>query len=800
MPDSQSSVQVCLRIVSRLFMGRRPKKNRPPEDCNPGRHEQTVSGAAERRCAVPAVCAFLLLGVALVFGQTVHHEFINYDDEVYVYENPHVVSGLTTEGVAWAFTTGHASNWHPLTWLSHMLDCQLYGLKPWGHHLSSVLLHAAAAILLFLVLRRMTGDLWPSAFVAAVFAIHPLRVESVAWVAERKDVLSGLFFMLTLAAYVAYVRHPFSLLRYLTVAVLFALGLMAKPMLVTLPFVLLLLDYWPLGRMAAIKPRPVAEKIPLFALAAASCVATSLAQSKAVAPLEILPLSLRIGNALVAYVAYIGQLFYPVGLAVFYPHPESSLPIWKAVGSLVVLMGASAVAVVGRRRFPYLFVGWFWYLGMLVPVIGLVQIGMQAMADRYTYLPQIGLCIVVAWAATQAVVSWPTGRRACGAGAGLAVLILMGCAWRQASYWCDSETLWTRTLACTTQNMVARYNFAVTLQHRGKLDEAIAQYREVLKIKPGYVDAYNNLGVTLQRSGRLDEAIAQYELGLKIDPDSVDFHVNLSSVLADRGQFDEAIAHCEKALQIAPDHVGAHNNLGIALAGQGRFDEAIVHYRRALGVESNHVEASYNLGMALARRGLIDEAISQYQRTLEIDPDHVEAHNNLGNALARRGRYDAAIAHYQRALAVKPNYVEAGVNLRTAQKQQAKMADAVRRWREALRSQPNQVVVLNQLAWVLATCPDASIRNGSEAVELARRAVRLSNAQEPAILGTLAAAYAEAGRFPEALQTARKALELATQQNKQALTETIQAKILLYQTMTPFRETSSTSSAPSTLP
>ncbi len=399
-----------------------------------------------------AICGFLLCAVFLVFGQTVRHEFIDFDDDLYVYQNTHVTQGLTAQGIGWAFTARVANNWHPLTWLSHMLDCQLYGLNAGGHHLTNVLLHATNAILLFLLLGRMTGALWRSAFVAAVFAIHPLRVESVAWVAERKDVLSGLFFMVTLWAYVGYVRHTFSLRRYLTVALLFALGLMCKPMLVTLPCVLLLLDYWPLGRLAAKgangaglandmqSPRPasplrlIVEKIPLFALAVASCVVTPLAQGIAVATTEQLSLSSRVANALVSYVVYIGQVFYPLGLVPFYPHPKDGLPIGSVAGAALVLSAITIAVVVLRRRCPYLFVGWFWYVGMLVPVIGLVQVGMLAMADRYTYLPQIGLYVALTWALAELAPVWRYRRWAYGIGASLVLLGFMGATFRQTSF------------------------------------------------------------------------------------------------------------------------------------------------------------------------------------------------------------------------------------------------------------------------------------------------------------------------------------------------------------------------------
>ena len=417
----------------------------------------SASGAAGRdRLAVWAVCGFLLLAVAAVFGQTVTYEFVNFDDPDYVYRNARMTQGLTFDGIAWAMTTNCCTNWHPLTWLSHMLDCQIYGPCAGGHHLTSVLLHAITAVLLFLVLRRMTSDLWPSAFVAAVFAVHPLHVESVAWVTERKDVLSGLFFVLTLAAYLAYVRRPFSLPRYLAVAAMFALGLMAKPMLVTLPFVLLLLDYWPLGRFTNCLDKPLAashvtpvsrlvtEKIPLLLLTLASCAATVWAQEQSIVDTEELRFSARIANALVSYVGYIGESFCPINLAVYYPHPQAGLPMWEPIAAMLLLAGVTAAVVMRRRKNPYLLVGWLWYLGMLVPVIGLTQVGLQAMADRYMYLPQIGLVIGLTWGAERLVRSWPRRAWVCGATASLVIVELAVCAAQQTTYWRDSESLWER--------------------------------------------------------------------------------------------------------------------------------------------------------------------------------------------------------------------------------------------------------------------------------------------------------------------------------------------------------------------
>ena len=558
--------------------------------------------------AATAVCVFLLLAIAVVFAQTVNFDFVNFDDDLYI-GSPHVSRGLTAEGIVWAFTTNHCANWHPVTWISHMLDCQVYGQYAGGHHLTNVLLHAATAVLLFLVFRQMTGQLWPSAFVAAVFAIHPLRVESVAWVSERKDILSGLFFMLCLGAYVGYARHPFSWARYLTVLALFFLGLMAKPMLVTLPFVLLLLDYWPLGRMErgtgfSLPVRLVYEKIPLVVLAAASCAATLWAQTVAIAGNEHLPLGVRMANAAVSYAGYIYQTFYPAGLAVFYPFQPDGVSLWHVGGALLLLLGITAAAVVFGRRCPWLPVGWFWYLGMLVPVIGLVQVGGQSMADRYTYLPQIGLAIVVAWGAQRVLESWPGRAWVWGVAAAATLGALIAVAYSQTSTWRDSETLWKHTLDCTSNN--AR--------------------------------AHDSLGNALARRGNVDEAIAHYRRSLEINAGNAEVHYNLGLALAGADQSDEAIAQLGEALQLNPEHAGAHSALGIALARCGRLNEAIRHFQKAVEIVPDEAAAHNNLGSALLYCGRVDEAIAQYQRALEIRPDLVDARANLDHALAlKRG-------------------------------------------------------------------------------------------------------------------------------------------------------------------
>ena len=585
--------------------------------------------AARSRRSTLLCCGFLLLAVGLVFGQTARHAFVNLDDNVYVYENPHVSHGLTGQGLVWAFSHSHVANWHPLTWLSLMLDCQLYGLHAGGCHLTNVLLHAATAVLLLLVLWRMTGELWPSVFVAALFAVHPLRVESVAWVTERKDVLSGLLFLLTIAAYLRYVRHPFSTGRYLTVVAFFATGLMAKPMLVTLPLVLLLLDYWPLGRFS-LRRRMVLEKLPLFALAAASCVLTLGVQGDSLTLNEHLSLSWRIGNALLAYVAYLGHFLYPLGLAALYPRMGPDLPLGKLCLAVFVLAGITAAAVLWRERRPYLLVGWLWYLVMMVPVIGLVPVGLQPMADRFTYLPQIGLGMALAYGAADALRSW-SSRRAVGAVAAVLLLaILMGCAWRQASFWCDSQTLWTHTLACTSQNSAAHNAFANALVDGGRIDDAIAHYRSAIEIRPNYAAAHFNLGVALAGLGHLDEAIEQYRQTIAIKPDDAKAHNNLANALLARGQLDRAMAHCREALRIDADFAEAHFNLGNVLfarpsrRGDGTVSQCVGH---PAGLCRSLLQPWPRAGPPwIARPGDGQSA------GVEVRPDFAEVHNSLGLA------------------------------------------------------------------------------------------------------------------------------------------------------------------------
>jgi protein O-mannosyl-transferase len=586
---------------------------------------------------VAAICLVLAAITFAVFGQTLTHGFIDYDDNQYVYDNPVVAQGLTFHGMVWAFTHVHSDNWHPLTWLSHMLDCQLYGLNPGGHHLTNVLLHTATVIALFLVLRQMTGALWRSAFVAAVFAIHPLRVESVAWVAERKDVLSGLFFMLTIGAYVRYARRPWFWGHYGLVLLLFALGLMSKPMLVTLPLVLLLLDYWPLQRVESAGSL-VMEKLPLLALSAASCVVTLLAQNRVIIATELVPLPLRFANALVACKVYLDQMIYPAGLAVLYPFPHV-LSVRKVALAGMLLAGLSVVAWRERRTRPWLLMGWVWYVVMLLPVVGIIQVGAQTHADRYTYLPQIGIYVAVTWL----VAEWRVSRVALGGLMAGVLAVLMVCAWQQTAYWQNSETLWTHTLACTTDNYIAHNNFGTALMDKGRIDEASIQFQQALQINPALAEARNNLASALLKKGGVDEAIAHYEEVLKSDPSYADAHFNLANALERKGRTDEAIAQLQQALQIIPGYAEAHNNLGRLLCQKGRVGEGIAHFQQALQINPAFVEAHNNLGNALMEEGRVDEAIVCYQKALAINPDYAPARSNLKKAVLQRP--DKAIVH-----------------------------------------------------------------------------------------------------------------------------------------------------------
>ncbi|HEV3244227.1 MAG TPA: tetratricopeptide repeat protein [Chthoniobacterales bacterium] len=527
-----------------------------------------------------AICVGLVAITWAVFGQTVHHGFVNFDDPIYVSENDHVYAGLNWAGVAWAFTHIHSHNWHPLTTMSHMLDCQMFGVKPGAHHFVNFLLHSANVVLLFVLLAQMTGRLWSSAFVAAIFAIHPLHVESVAWVSERKDVLSGLFFMLTLLAYFRYAQKR-TVGRYVTMSILFACGLMSKPMLVTLPIILLLLDYWPFERFSGLSAaRILVEKIPLGILSIASAAATLVVQNEGVGlvRLEVLPLSWRITNALAAYLVYIWQMIWPANLALAYHHP-GELPVWQVAGAAALLMAVTLGVFALRKRSPYLIVGWSWYLIMLLPVIGLVQVGGQAHADRYTYLPQIGLYIAATWGVVGFVRSWRYHRPVLGVAATIIIGALAFRAADQAWYWHDSERLWRHTLAVTTENDVAHLGLGQLLMDQKRPDDAIAEYEAAAKIGPN-PDVETTLANLLLEQGRIEEAISYYRHVVQLQPSSALAHYNLAVGLHRDRQLPEAILHYKAVLTIDPKYPDADHFLGQALLENGQADEAKIHLEK----------------------------------------------------------------------------------------------------------------------------------------------------------------------------------------------------------------------------
>ena len=582
------------------------------------------------------ISLLLVAAVFLVFGQTLQHGFVNYDDDQYFYANPHVLAGLTGQGVAWAFQSGYANNWHPLTWMSLMLDVKCFGPGAFGPHLTNVILHAANAVLLFLLLRRMTGARWRSAAVAAVFAIHPLHVESVAWVSERKDVLSGLFFMLTLLMYVRYVeksevQSPKSKVFYALSLLAFAGGLMSKPMLVTLPFVLLLLDWWPLDRVAGFRlqgedtPAPghqtsnlkflILEKWPFFLLSAGSCMVTVLSQREALQ--SAVPLAVRLANASVACMTYLGQMIWPMNLAAFYPFP-GKIPVWESAGAAAVLIAITGLVLFSARRFPYLLIGWLLYLGMLVPVIGLVQVGDQSHADRYTYLPLIGIALLLAWGVRELTASWRHQRQLLAAAAGGMMVILMFCSWKQTAVWRDGGSLWLHALASTSGNYTAHNNLGYLLANQGRTAEAVEHYQKALEIFPEYAEADNNLGRIFLDAGRLDEAKEYFQRSVRLKPGAAEAHNNLGIVLARQGDSAGAFQQYQTAIELKPDYAEAYNNLAILCASQGRFAESETNYRAALALKPDYVLAQDNFGILLARTGRLADALPHFQKSLEL--------------------------------------------------------------------------------------------------------------------------------------------------------------------------------------
>jgi len=645
---------------------------------------------------IPLIYLLLTVITLIAFWQVSQCDFINYDDGSYVTENIHIRNGITTEAIRWAFTTGHSANWHPVTWMSHMLDVQLFGLKPRWHHLTSLLFHIANTLLLFFVFHRMTKAPWKSAFVAALFALHPLHVESVAWVAERKDVLSTFFWMLTMIAYVFYVERP-QLKSYLATFALFILGMMAKPMLVTLPFVMLLLDYWPLQRLEQKKAVPetrtepdkpvsaqtvvnearpavhkygwagvrslLIEKIPFFALIPLFSVLTYIAEGEAV---KHYPMKVRISNAPVSYFIYIGKMIWPANLAVWYPHP-GLWPLWQAAGAALLLGAVTAIVIMTAKRFPYLAFGWLWFVGTLVPVTGIVQIGGHGRADRYTYIPLIGLFVMIAWGIPELLKKWqptrfPTPRKEMLFALSALVLLSLFIVTRtQVGYWRNNFTLYDHSLKASPSDLI-HYNRGTAYSILGNYARAISDYDRAIEITPNYASAYSNRGMAYSELGNQRQALSDFDRAIEIDPEYAEAYINRGATYGKLGDQKHAISDYDRAIEINPEHADAYNNRGVAYDKLGDQRRAISDYDRAIEINPKYSLAYYNRGVTYSQLGNKRQAISDYDRAIEINPKYSVAYYNRGVTYGELGNLRQAISDYDRTIEINPKYAMAYYN------------------------------------------------------------------------------------------------------------------------------------------
>ena len=752
------------------------------------------------------ISALLLVATVCIYWPVGHHEFVNFDDPDYVTENPHTQAGLTWGSVRWAFTESHSSNWHPLTWMSHMLDCQLFGLNPSGHHLMNLGFHTANVLLLFVLLRQLTGSSWRAGLVAGLFALHPLHVESVAWVAERKDVLSTCFGLLTLLSYAKHVRRvspqvsitPVANSRiafgkspwYWAALGWFACGLMSKPMLVTWPCVLLLLDFWPLQRFSwPLRTMPAAkwqgillEKIPFLLLTLASCLVTLIVQrgSGATVSLDFLPLSARLAQVSVAYVRYLGKTFWPDDLAAFYPYVKMSWDSAAVWGATVFLLLVTLVVLRQVRARPYLATGWFWFLGTLVPVIGLVQVGRQAIADRYTYIPHIGLFLALVWVGAEAsqYARLPRSARAL-----TACLLLLTCGLltsRQLAHWKNTGVLAQQSIRATQGNYIAHAQLAGQLVLEGKLEEALAQCRIALQFRPDFAETHNTLGLIYSRQGKFEEALQSYQEATRCDPTQPQPHHGLAEIYLRRSQFMEAERESRAALQLAPSHLGAQFTLAQSLHSQNRFEEAIAAYKRLGEIKPGLFSVHRGLGSIYALRGDGAAALREFEAAARISPTNSDAHNSLGMLRLERGQVMEASNHFSLAAGFDPLNALANYQLGNLLAAARNDAEAKTHYQKSLLTQADQPELLNNFAWILDTSAKANVRDGPEAVRLAERACELTRHQLPQLIGTLAAAYAEAGRFEDARRAATNAIRIAESQGATELVVKNQTLLELY--------------------
>jgi tetratricopeptide (TPR) repeat protein len=701
------------------------------------------------------ICLWLALVTLLVYEPVFHAQFIGYDDPDYVSANPHVLSGITLANLRWAFVTNHAGNWQPLTWISLMLNSQYFGPRAGAFHAVNLLLHVANTLLLFLWLYGATGAKWRGALVAALFALHPLHVESVAWITQRRDMLSTLFWMLALLVYTDYAKTS-RISHYFFALALFGIGLMAKPMLVSLPFVLLLLDYWPLGRFAERRTfRPLIEKLPFLAFSIASSVITLFAHQRvhAMMPLDMAPIFVRAQNATLAYIAYIGKLFRPAGLAVIYPYNLHPSPI-HALVSLAALMIVSVAVISTRRSKPYLFTGWLWFLVTLAPVIGIIQVGPQAMADRWTYISFIGLFIILAWGGSDALNRLRIPSFAQAIGASIALVLCAGLTRAQLQYWHDGIALFQHAMNVTVPNGTAEAQLGFELAQQGQDDEAIAHYKAALQSHPRADGTWNNLGASLAATGKLEEAIDAFQNALKLDPSMSDAHGNLALALARSGRLQESLIHFGDAARLEPENANVHNVYAVMLGAAGRTNEAMQEFQIALQLAPDSAATHVNLANLLVKQHARDEAMAHYSEALRLNPAFAEAHYYIASLLLEEGKTEDAAAHYIAALQIKPDYVPAMVSL----------------------------------AWIYATGRSkARSEHAAEAVRLAERACQISGRKQSGPLDTLAAAYANAGRFDEAVKTGEEAFSVAKAAGENDFADSIRARISLYRKGSSFR-------------
>ncbi len=774
---------------------------------------------------IPLLAVGLFLLVLAVFGDARHYTFLSYDDNQYILEIPAVREGLSFSSIWWAVSHSHVGQWHPLTSWSFILDSSISGLPAqlagkkgsdaagW-FHLHNVILHAAAASLLFLALRKLTGSIWRSAFAAALFAVHPLRAESVAWVTERKDVLSGFFLMATLWAYGFYAEKSASQKRHILLCVLFALGLLSKPMLVTLPFVFLLLDIWPLNRLD-IEPavsgnwQPtwaqawplIREKLPLFVMAGASAVGAVFAVGTPFRPIPILPLIPRLEYIPVSYFNYVKQFFLPINLSPHYPFVVEGPGLAKMMGAIVVLLALSWLAWSWRKKQPSILLGWLWFLGTLLPVIGLVPGGIQIAADRYTYLPQIGMGISVAWVIGSLVVTQLQKQTA--ALAAVAIIGFLSVAGaQQTAIWKDDESLWTHSLKVTKDNDYSSEKLASAYQARAMREpaekaeelrkEAERLFRDAIRLNPHLVGSLNNLSVLLRSKGELKEAIELQSKAVDEHPRWGLMHRNLASVLTQNREYDRAAASFEKAINLDANDIESHYNLGLILSetkpDPESLQKALGHFQAAVQLQPRFAEAHFSIGNALYRQQKVDEAIASFRRAIESDPRHARAYNNLASLLGTKGEKEEPLRLYTQAVNIDPNYIEAYRNLAEALLKAGNAPSSVQVWKAAIEKSPNDLPTLYRLAWIMATHPDASVRRTFEPVDLAKRGVELTQGKEPAFLDALAAAYAQSSRFPEACELVSKAIEILPQGPTSPQADALRARLALYKEEKPYRE------------